>query len=70
MKLVIPNGCKAEVILPNGNIYNILSGNYEFECDLNITDNDKNIEILMTSARADKTTGTGMFQIYKEICKK
>jgi len=31
---------------------------------------DKNIEILMTSARADKITGTGMFKIYKEICKK
>ena len=29
---------------------------------------DKNIEILMTSARADKITGTGMFKIYKEIC--
>ena len=31
---------------------------------------DKNIEILMTSARADKITGIGMFKIYKEICKK
>ena len=31
---------------------------------------DKNIEILMASARADKITGTGMFKIYKEICKK
>ena len=46
MKLVIPNGCKAEVVLPNRNIYNVLSGNYEFECDLNIKDNnDSNTDI-------------------------
>ena len=45
IKLVIPNGCKAEVILPNENIYNVISGDYEFECDLNIKDTDNNLEI-------------------------
>ena len=47
MNLTIPNGCKAEVVLPNGNIYNVTSGDYEFECDLknNTNNNDKDIII-------------------------
>ena len=42
LKIVIPNGCKAEVVLPNGNIYNINSGDYEFKCELNF---DEDIDI-------------------------
>ena len=34
IKLEIPNGCEAEVILPNGNITNVKFGQYQFECDL------------------------------------
>ena len=37
MNVEIPNGCQAEVVLPNGNIYYIHKGKYEFECDLNNT---------------------------------
>ena len=40
MKLEIPNGCKAEVVLPDGNIFDVNSGNYEFKCELkNFEDN-------------------------------
>ena len=50
MKLIIPNGCKAEVILPNGNIYNVNSGDYEFECDLKMdnkyVNNDTNFDYI------------------------
>ena len=45
MKLIIPNGCKAEVILPNGNTYNVASGGYVFECELDINDIDNGINI-------------------------
>ena len=42
LKIVIPNGCKAEVVLPNGNIYNVNNGDYEFKCELNF---DEDIDI-------------------------
>ena len=34
IKIEIPNGCKAEVVLPNGKIRNISFGTYIFECNL------------------------------------
>ena len=43
MKLVVPNGCKAEVVLPNGNNYEVISGDYEFKCELNLNDFDNGI---------------------------
>ena len=36
MKINIPNGCEAEVILPNGYIYNVKSGKFEYECEINM----------------------------------
>ena len=35
INIVIPNGCEAELILPNGKKYKIKNGKYKFECDLN-----------------------------------
>ena len=34
MKVEIPNGCEAEVILPNGNTTNVNFGQHQFECDI------------------------------------
>ena len=38
MNVTIPNGCGAEIILPNNKRHNINEGNYHYECEL-----DKNI---------------------------
>ena len=32
---IIPYGCEAEIILPNGNSYNVKEGKYSYECDIN-----------------------------------
>ena len=34
MNITIPNGCEAEIILPNGKEYNEIGGNYHYECKL------------------------------------
>ena len=34
MNIEIPNGCEAEVVLPNGNVTYVRFGKYQFECDL------------------------------------
>ena len=34
MNVTIPNGCEAEVILPNGSKFNVTGGNYHYECEL------------------------------------
>ena len=34
MKVVIPNGCMAEIILPNGDTHNATSGRYHYEFEL------------------------------------
>ena len=38
MNVTIPNGCNAEIVLPNNKRYNINEGNYHYKCEL-----DKNI---------------------------
>ena len=38
MNITIPNGCEAEVILPNGEKENVKGGKYNYECEI-----DKNI---------------------------
>ena len=38
MIITVPNGCEAEVVLPNGVSENVVGGKYYFECEL-----DKNI---------------------------
>ena len=35
LNVIIPYGCKAEIILPNNEKYNIGYGKYHFECKLN-----------------------------------
>ena len=34
MNVTIPNGCEAEIYLPNGKSFNVTGGNYNYECEL------------------------------------
>ena len=34
MNVTIPNGCEAQIILPNDEKYNVTGGNYHYECEL------------------------------------
>ena len=34
MNVTIPNGCEAQIILPNNEIYNVTKGFYHYECEL------------------------------------
>ena len=35
MNITIPYGAKAKIILPNGSMYNVKEGKYNFECEIN-----------------------------------
>ena len=34
MNVTIPNGCEAQIVLPNNEEYNVTVGNYHYECEL------------------------------------
>ena len=34
MNITVPNGCEAEVILPNGEDHNVLGGKYNYKCEI------------------------------------
>ena len=38
MNITVPNGCEAEIVLPNGESKNVVGGQYSYECEI-----DKNI---------------------------
>ena len=72
MNIIIPNGCEAQVILPNGKIDNVTGGHYHYKCELDKSiyspfSIDTPIIDLIKNNEANKIVKELLPQIYEAI---
>ena len=72
MNVTIPNGCEAEIYLPNGESFNVTGGNYNYKCELDKKiyrpfSIDTPIIDLIKNDEANKIIKELLPQIYKAI---
>ena len=72
MNITIPNGCEAQVILPNGKIDNVTGGHYHYKCELDKSiyspfSIDTPIIDLIKNNEANKIVKELLPQIYEAI---